>query len=84
MQEVNHEAFRIFELLRQPIVISFVDFNNEDKEIAKASINLVDNVLKELGPHFYHGLIIAYADNNLYAGHRKRLGITNDRYAFPS
>ena len=60
---MNGDTFRIFEMLRQPIMIAFVDMNSQDKKVSKDSIYLVDSVLKEVAPAFYHGLIIAYADN---------------------
>lgn len=71
------DTYRIFELIRQPILISFVDLKSTDKQVAKNSIKLVDEVLPELAPSFFHGLIFSYADNNVYREHRKLLGITH-------
>lgn len=74
---MNAETFRIFELVKQPILVAFVDFEHPDKEIAMKSIDLVDNVLKEVAPAFFHGLIVSYADNNVYKKHRRLLGVTH-------
>lgn len=71
-------SFRIFEMIRQPIVIAFVDMNSDDKDIRADSIDLVDNVLKEVAPAFYHGVIVSYADNNAYYKHRKMMGLTHN------
>jgi hypothetical protein len=60
---MNGDTFRIFEMLRQPIMIAFVDINSQDKKVSRESIHLVDNVLKEVAPAFYNGLIVTYADN---------------------
>lgn len=76
---MNTDTFRIFEMARQPIFVSFVDFNSDNKQEVKQSINLVDNVLKEVAPKFYNGLIVAYADNKIYNRHRKMLGITHSK-----
>lgn len=76
---MNGESFRIFELVRQPILIAFVDLNSKDKKIFRESVNLVDNVLKEVAPAFFHGLVVTYADNNLYNRHRKMLGLTHNK-----
>lgn len=35
--------------------------------------------MKEVAPAFYHGLIVAYADNTLYNRHRKLLGVTHNK-----
>lgn len=76
---MNTETFRIFEMIRQPIMVSFVDMNSKDKRVTKQSINLVDNILKEVAPAFYNGVIVTYADNNLYGKHRRILGITHEK-----
>jgi hypothetical protein len=41
---------------------------NPNKQIARESINLVDKVLKEVAPAFFHGVIVSYADNSAYKG----------------
>lgn len=79
VEKVDGDTFRIFEMIRQPIVIAFVDLNAEDRKIARDSIQLVDKVLEEVAPAFYNGLIFAYADNNDFYGHRKIMGITHTR-----
>ncbi|CDW90844.1 UNKNOWN [Stylonychia lemnae] len=79
VEETNTDTFRVFEMIRQPILVAFVDMKSKDKKVFKESINLVDNVLKEVAPAFFHGLIISYADNTLYHKHRKLLGITHDK-----
>jgi hypothetical protein len=53
--------------------------NSKNKKITKDSIKLVDEVLKEVAPSFFHGLIVTYADNTLYNKHRKLLGITTNK-----
>jgi hypothetical protein len=78
-EEMNPDTFRIFEMIRQPIVVAFVDLKSQDKEVARESIKLVDEVLPEVAPAFFHGLIIAYADNTLYNKHRKILGLNHNK-----
>lgn len=73
------DTFRIFEMIRQPIVVAFVDLQSQDKQVVANSIKLIDDILPEVAPAFFHGVIIAYADNNLYNGHRKLLGITHNK-----
>ena len=79
VEEMNSDTFRVFDLIRQPIVVAFVDMKNPNKEIARKSIELVDEILPEVAPQFFHGVILSYADNNLYNGHRKLLGITHNK-----
>lgn len=76
---MNPDTYKIFELIRQPILVAFVDFKNPSKKISKDSIHLVDEVLKEVAPGFFYGLIISYADNTQYKSHRKLLGITHNK-----
>ena len=40
---------------------------------------LIDEVLKQVAPAFFHGLIVSYADNKVYNRHRKLLGITHNK-----
>ena len=40
---------------------------------------MVNNILPEVAPAFFYGVLIAYADNTLYNGHKKVLGITHNR-----
>jgi hypothetical protein len=47
--------------------------------VAKESIKLIDETLPEIAPAFFHGVIITYADNTQYQGHRKLLGITHTK-----
>jgi hypothetical protein len=42
---MTEDTFRIFEMIRQPIAVAFVDMNNENSKISKASIKLVDVTL---------------------------------------
>lgn len=79
VEEMNTDTYRVFELIRQPILIAFVDMKSADKTEARNSIKLVDEVLPEIAPSFYHGVIFSYADNNVYREHRKLLGITHSR-----
>lgn len=79
VEEMNTDTFRIFEMIRQPIVVAFVDMKSKDKKVAAESIKLVDEILPEVAPTFFHGLIFAYADNELYFKHRKLLGITHSK-----
>lgn len=79
MEEMNEETFKLFEMIRQPIMIAFVNMNSPNKKIAQDSIELVDRVLPEVAPHFYFGLVVTYADNNVYKKHRKLLGITHNK-----
>lgn len=79
VEEMDTDTFRIFELIRQPVVIAFVDLNSKDKKVFKASQNLVDNILPKVAPAFFHGAVIAYADNNQYKQHRKMLGVTTSK-----
>ncbi len=79
VEEMSPDTFRIFEVIRQPIVIFFVDLKSADKQIRENSINLVDQILPEVAPAFFHGVIISYADNNLYNSHRKLMGITHKK-----
>lgn len=77
-EEMTTDTFRIFEMVRQPIMVAFVDLASKDKRVAQESIYLVDKVLPEVAPMFFHGLVVAYADNNIYQKHRKLLGITHN------
>lgn len=79
VEEMNTDTFRIFEMIRQPIVVAFVDLKSQDKKVAKDSIQLIDQILPEVAPAFFHGVIISYADNTLYNRHRKLLGITHNK-----
>jgi hypothetical protein len=62
-----------------PIVIAFVDLKSNDKKVASESINLVNNILPEVAPAFFYGVLMTYVDNNIYNAHRKILGITHSR-----
>jgi hypothetical protein len=55
--------------------VAFVNFNSDNKKVSDKSIELVDRILPEVAPAFFHGLIFTYADNTLYKKHRKMLGI---------
>lgn len=33
VEEMNHDTFRIFEMIRQPVVVAFVDLKNPNKKI---------------------------------------------------
>jgi len=79
VEQINQDTFRLFELIRQPIIIAFVDFNTEESKVRKNSIKLVDEVMKEVAPAFFHGAIFAYADNNEYFKYRKIMGITHSK-----
>jgi len=79
VEEMVPETFRIFEILRQPILVAFVDLDSKSKKEFKDSVFLIDEVLKEVAPAFFHGLIVSYADNKLYNRHRKLLGITHSK-----
>lgn len=72
-------SFKIFELIKQPIVVTFVDLKSSNKKIARESIRVVDKVLPEVAPAFFYGVIIVYADNTLFNKNRKMLGITHNR-----
>lgn len=52
---------------------------SNNKRIAKESIRVVDEVLKDVAPAFFYGVILTYADNNVYNKHRKMLGITHSK-----
>jgi len=52
---------------------------NPDMQIQKESIKVVDEILPEVAPAFFHGVIISYADNTLYNAHRKMMGITHTK-----
>ncbi len=79
VEEMSPDTFRIFEIIRQPIAIFFVDLKSSDKQVQRDSIKLVDEILPEVAPAFFHGVIISYADNNLYNQHRKLMGITHTK-----
>jgi len=79
VEEMSPDTFRIFEMVKQPIVIAFIDLKSSDKKVQRESIKLVDEVLPEVAPAFFHGVIISYADNTLYNQHRKLLGITHKK-----
>jgi hypothetical protein len=79
VEEMNTDTFRVFELIRQPIMVAFVDLHSQDKKVREDSIRLVDDALPEVAPAFFYGLVIAYADNTLYNKHRKLLGVAHQR-----
>lgn len=79
VEEMNTDTFKIFELIRQPLLVAFVDLKSKKKQEFKQSVALIDDVLKEVAPAFYHGLVVTYADNTLYFKHRKLLGITHTK-----
>jgi len=78
VSEMTTETFKVFELVRQPIMVCFADFEHSNKAVAKASINLVEKVLPKVAEAFFMGIIVSYADNKVWFRHRKMLGITHD------
>lgn len=76
--EMTPSSFKVFELVRKPILIAFVDFEHEKKAIRDASIKTVE-LLKKVAPTYFHGIIFAYASNTDYKHTRKNLGITHNK-----
>jgi hypothetical protein len=75
VDELNNESYKIYELLRQPMFLTFVDF--DDKRYAKKSYQAVEAV-KQIAPKFSHIFGLMYVNNTVFA-HRKRvLGVTWD------
>lgn len=78
MTEMTSATFKVFEMVRRPILIAFVDFEHEKKSIRDASIKVVE-ILKKVAPTYFHGIIFAYANNLDYKHTRKTLGITHNK-----
>jgi len=76
--EMTQSAFKVFELVRLPILIAFVDFEHEKKSIREASIKTVE-ILKKVAPSYYKGILFTYASNTDYKHTRKNLGITHNK-----
>lgn len=80
LEETNEDTFRIFELARLPMLVAFVDLKStKDREAYENSVYLVDNVLNELAKKYERGVIITYADTNVYNRHRKLLGLNHNK-----
>ncbi len=79
VEEMSVDSFKVFEMVRKPVVIAFVDMNSKDKKVRQDSIRLVDEVLTEVAPAFFHGVVLTYADNTKFYKHRKLLGLTHDK-----
>ena len=56
---------------------------SNNKRVAKESIRVLDEVLKDVAPAFFYGVILTYADNTDYFKHRKLLGISHNKYFNP-
>jgi hypothetical protein len=78
VHEMTPSTFKIFELVRRPILIAFVDFEHEKSSIRDASRKTVE-ILKKVAPTYFHGLLFAYANNADYKHTRKNLGINHNR-----
>lgn len=75
VDELTNESYRIYELLRQPMFLTFVDF--EDQRYSKECYRAVE-VIKQVAPKFSHIMGFLYVNNTAFL-HRKRiLGVTWD------
>mmetsp|Transcript_4711 Transcript_4711/g.4394 ORF Transcript_4711/g.4394 Transcript_4711/m.4394 type:complete len:149 (+) Transcript_4711:879-1325(+) len=75
VDELNNESYKIYELLRQPMFLTFVDF--DDKRYAKASYKAVE-VMKQVAPKFGHLMGLMYCNNTQFQQRKRVLGITWD------
>ena len=78
MKEVDvleNENYRIYELMRQPMFLVFVDF--DDNRYSKKSAQAME-VIKEIAPKYSHVLGFLQVNNTQYAGRKRILGITWD------
>ena len=76
--EMTQSSFKVFELVRRPILIAFVDFEHDKKGIREASRKTVE-ILKKVAPSYFHGMLFTFASNIDYKHTRKNLGITHNK-----
>ena len=67
IEPLSSFTFRLFELVRQPMMIAFVDFESPVKKARKLSAELVNNILPEVAPAYFQGLVVTFADNKVYS-----------------
>lgn len=63
VDELTNESYRIYELLRQPTFLVFVDF--EDPRYAKACDKAVE-VIKKVAPKYSHFMGFFYVNNTVF------------------
>ncbi|CDW89510.1 UNKNOWN [Stylonychia lemnae] len=75
VDELNNESYRIYELLRQPMFLTFVDF--EDQRYSKACYKAVE-VMRQVAPKFSHIMGFLYVNNTQFYLRKRVLGVTWD------
>jgi hypothetical protein len=75
VDELTNEGYNIYGLLRQPMFLVFVDF--EDKRYANKSYNAVE-VIKEIAPKYMHLMGFFYVNNSYFQQRKRVLGVTWD------
>lgn len=75
VDELTGEAYRLYELLRQPQFYVFVDFENP--KYAKASAKAVE-VIKQVAPKFSHVIGFFHVNNTQFQNRKRILGVTWD------
>lgn len=75
VDELTNEAYRLYELLRQPQFYVFVDFENPKQ--AKACAKAVE-VIKQVAPKFSHVIGFFQVNNTQFQNRKRILGVTWD------
>jgi hypothetical protein len=75
IEELNTANYRISELIRQPMFLTFVDF--EDPRYSRESYRAVE-VMKEVAPKYSHLINFFYVNNTHFWQRKRVLGVTWD------
>lgn len=63
VQEAFTESHKVFDLIKQQIIVAIVDFKSNNKQIVQASKDLVENQLPIAAESLYRGFIVSWIDN---------------------
>lgn len=73
VDELSNENYAIYGLLRQPMFLLFVDFN--DNRYAKDCYRAVE-ILREIAPKYQHLMGFFYVNNTFFQQRKRMLGVT--------
>jgi len=62
VQEASVEAHKVFDLVKQQIMLAVVDFGTKDKSVVRASKRLVEDELPQVADSLFKGFIISFID----------------------
>lgn len=73
--QLSVDSFKIYDMLRQPMLTCFVHTNHRNKEYRRESVEFI-RVMKKIAPQFSRMIAFTYTDNERFFDKRKVLGIT--------